>query len=77
MTPLITASSSRTVTFWTLARSGQQLMCVLLRQPSGGYVVRLTHGDGRIVDEQCDSPQHALARSLDAVDALLPARMDE
>lgn len=58
-------------TSWRLTRSGQTLTCVLLRQPHGEYILRLTHGDQRILDERCDSPQHALTRSLDALGALL------
>lgn len=71
MTPVITASRPNTVTSWTLTRSGQRLTCVLIQQPPGEYLLRLTHGGQRVLDELCDSPGHALTRSLDALGTLL------
>lgn len=71
MTPAIDTLTCHTVTSWRLTRSGQTLTGVLVQQPSGEYVLRLTHGDRRILDERCDNPQHALARSLDALGAML------
>jgi hypothetical protein len=66
MTPVITAASHKIITSWALTRSGQKLTCALIQRSSGTYVLRLVYDGERIVDEVCDSPEDAIARSLDA-----------
>lgn len=63
--------SEQAHTSWTLGRHGQRLTCTLITQPSGEYVLRLTHEGRRILDERCEGPEHALGRSLEAFGALV------
>lgn len=58
-------------TSWTLIRDGQVLTCILLQRSAHAYVVRLEVGGRRLLDEICNTPQHAMARSLDALGAFL------
>ena len=58
-------------TSWTLTRDGHVLTCTLLQRSPHTYVVRLEVGGRRILDELCDTPHHAVARSLDALGALV------
>ena len=59
------------VSSWTLGRDGHRLTCALVRKPSGVYLLRLSHEGQRILDERCDSPQHAVERSLRAFGVLV------
>jgi hypothetical protein len=65
MTPFIGASTEL-LTSWTLGRDGRMLTCILIRRPSGSYVLRLRHEGRRILDEPCGTPGQAVARSLEA-----------
>lgn len=65
MTPFIRASKEL-FTSWTLGRSGHTLTCALIQQESGAYVLRLRHEGRCILDERCEGPQEAVARSLEA-----------
>ncbi|HEY5619356.1 MAG TPA: hypothetical protein VIK60_15560 [Vicinamibacterales bacterium] len=65
MTPFVDASREL-LTSWTLGREGHTLTCVLIRQASGAYVLRLRHEGRRILDEKCGTPQQAVTRSLEA-----------
>lgn len=58
-------------TSWALTRDGQVLTSILLQRSTHAYVVRLEVDGRRILDEICDTPQHAVRRSLDALGALL------
>ena len=59
-------SPDKLLTSWTLGRDGQKLTCALITQPSGTYVLRVSHEGFHVIDERCESPQQAITRSLEA-----------
>lgn len=65
MTPIIRPSKALS-TSWTLGRSGHTLTCALIQKASGTYLLRVRHEGRCILDEHCEGPQEAIARSLEA-----------
>ena len=58
-------------TTWSLVRDGHTMTCTLVTSPVRRYSLRLSF-DGRfILNEFCDTPHRAVARSLEAFGALL------
>jgi hypothetical protein len=70
MTPFLGASPER-LTSWTLGRDGHYLTCALIREPSGTYVLRVRHEGRHILDERCDDPHQAVARTLEVFHVFL------
>jgi hypothetical protein len=65
MTPFVRPSKEHS-TSWTLGRSGNTLTCALIQDDEGSYVLRLRHEGRCILDEPCEGPHEAVARSLEA-----------
>lgn len=55
---------------WALTKNGYRLTCTLLQDTRGQYVLRLRCDGQRLLDERCDSPEHAMQRSLEALQVL-------
>ena len=56
---------------WTLARNDRQIRCTLTpEEDSGTYVLRVVYGERLVLTESCESPEGALARSIETFLAL-------
>jgi hypothetical protein len=64
-------ASKEPVTSWTLGRSGRTLTCLLTRKTSGAYLLQLRCEGRPVLDERCETPQEAVARSLEAFDVFV------
>ena len=55
---------------WTLAREERRLTCTLVKRVTGRYVLRMTYEGCVILDEPCQSPEHAVSRSTEMFQSL-------